>query len=87
MISNEFQVDDIMDFRGGVQHHHKETTKFENKTLWSYTDAVKLDHKNTNAEEDMVQAMPMEERIALKLAEYEINIEEMGLIAPADEIP
>jgi hypothetical protein len=50
--------------------------KFENKTLWSYTNQVKSDKAFL---EDQISAKPMtlEERIEKKLQEYGVNVEEL----------
>ena len=45
-VNKEFQMDDILDM--GYQRKHQNglnsEAKFENKTLWSYSEAVKIDH-------------------------------------------
>ncbi len=61
--------------------------KYENKTLWSYSDAVKTDRvPGSEAQADAVNEMiSLEERIARKLEDYGINIEEVAGLKAVDQ--
>ena len=66
--------------------------KYENKTLWSYSDAVKTDGNRAQmdpltgamVEDPVKEMMSLDERIAGKLEEYGINIEEAAGLKVVD---
>lgn len=87
-INKEFQLDDLVDYSGKSRAGGLSSgPKFENKTLWSYTSAVKTDSGAQRI--DPITGEPasatgnivtLEERIQAKLDEYGVNILETGLI-------
>ena len=62
--------------------------KFENKTLWNYSEAIKVDNQRQQQNFDELEEnkeMSMEERIQMKLAEYGIDIPTAQVTNPEDE--
>jgi hypothetical protein len=62
-----------------------QAAKFENKTLWSYSEAVKNDmHKGAATTDEGLKnnekVLTLDERIQIKLAQYDIDVEtELGI--------
>lgn len=74
-VSKEFQMDDIVEMGYQKKQSVNTEAKFENKTLWSYADAYKNDHRNQEESGAASTVLSLEERIQMKLAEYDIDVE------------
>ncbi len=80
-VNKDFNMDDLVDMG------YKKTTqagggqsgaKFENKTLWSYSEAVKTDNHGAEGREPEKEFPSLEDRISTKLEEYGIKISEVA---------
>ncbi len=76
-VSKEFQMDDIVEMGYQKKHSSANTeAKYENKTLWNYADAFKTDHRNNQDDPAAASTvLSLDERIQIKLAEYDIDAE------------
>ena len=82
-------MDDIVDMgyqsKRAAASGAEQAAKYENKTLWSYSEAVKTDQHQGAATTDeglknTDKILTLDERIEIKLAEYDINVEtELGI--------
>ena len=68
-------MDDIVEMGYQKKQSVNTEAKFENKTLWSYADAYKTDHRNQEEPGAASTVLSLDERIQLKLAEYDIDAE------------
>ncbi len=68
-------MDDIVEMRYQKKQSVNTEAKFENKTLWSYADAYKTDHRNQEEPGAASTVLSLDERIQVKLAEYDINVQ------------
>lgn len=95
--AKDFQIDDFDLFRGDSHGNkggkHSSGPKFENKTLWSYTNAIKVDFKGGRidpitgepVDDQSGGPMTLDERIKNKLEEKGINIQDTGLVGGEDQ--
>lgn len=68
-------MDDIVEMGYQKKQSVNTEAKFENKTLWSYADAYKTDHRNQEEPGAASTVLSLDERIQVKLAEYDIDAE------------
>ena len=68
-------MDDIVQMGYQKKQSVNTEAKFENKTLWSYADAYKTDHRNQEEPGAVSTVLSLDERIQVKLAEYDIDAE------------
>ena len=54
VVSKEFNIEDIQDITAGTKKEWLQAGKFENKQLWSYSEALKSDRPRANDEEEAI---------------------------------
>lgn len=74
-VSKEFQMDGIIEMGYQKKQSVNTEAKYENKTLWSYADAYKTDHRNQEDPNAASTVLSLDERIQIKLAEFDIDVE------------
>ena len=86
VVSKEFNIEDIQDITAGTKKERLQAGKFENKQLWSYSDALKSDRPRAD-EEDLegIKEFTLEDRIEKKLRECGINIDEAAGLKTVDQ--
>lgn len=79
-------MDDIVEMGYQKKQSVNTEAKFENKTLWSYADAYKTDHRNQEEPGAASAALSLDERIQIKLAEYDIDVQgQLGVTQNPEE--
>ena len=78
-------MDDIVEMGYQKKQSVNTEAKFENKTLWSYADAYKTDHRNQEEPGAASTVLSLDERIQVKLTEYDIDAE--GQLGVSNQSP